>query len=126
VSFLTSTDYQVLNHAAKLTDGLITDKATVVRKNVTKEVRRMREVFDFLLAEASKNLGVQRYKGLGEMNPEQLWQTTMDPKNRRLLRVELEDAVAADEVFVTLMGDMVEPRRRFIEENALVVRNLDI
>ena len=124
--FLTSMDYQVLNRAARLADGIILEKAEAGRKNAKKEVHQMREVFRFFLEEAGKNLGVQRYKGLGEMNPSQLWETTMDPKSRRLLRVELEDVLATDEIFVTLMGDMVEPRRRFIEENALIVRNLDV
>ena len=89
-------------------------------------VTSLAAVHDVLMSGARKGLDVQRYKGLGEMNPEQLWATTMDPETRTLLQVRIEDAVAAENIFSTLMGDEVESRRTFIEENALNVRNLDV
>jgi DNA gyrase subunit B len=94
--------------------------------NVETEVATRDEMLDHILTAAKKDLQIQRYKGLGEMNPEQLWETTMDPEKRTLLQVRIDDAVETDEIFTVLMGDQVEPRRRFIEDNALDVKNLDI
>ena len=103
------------------------DKDAVVRRgDKEREVGTFREAIDWLMDEARRGQTIQRYKGLGEMNPDQLWDTTVNPETRRLMQVKIEDAIRADEIFTTLMGDHVEPRREFIERNALAVSNLDV
>ena len=124
--FFQSVEYASLAGLGVKLVGLFDGGAEVRRNERVQEVRSLREMMDWLLEEAKRGQHIQRYKGLGEMNPDQLWETTMDPATRRLLQVRIEDAVAADEVFTTLMGDHVEPRREFIEQNALDVLNLDI
>jgi DNA gyrase subunit B len=124
--FLQSGDYAQIKQTAQVLDDLLAEDAYVQRGEQKQAVRDFKQALDWLLSEVKKGLGTQRYKGLGEMNPAQLWETTMDPKSRRLLRAQIEDSIAADEIFTTLMGDVVEPRRAFIEGNALGVRNLDV
>ncbi|MDP2761865.1 MAG: DNA topoisomerase (ATP-hydrolyzing) subunit B [Sideroxyarcus sp.] len=124
--FLLSGDYVQIRHTADALNGLISPTAYASRGEQKRGVRSFKQAIEWLLEEARKGVAIQRYKGLGEMNPSQLWETTMDVKNRILLRVRIEDAVSADEVFTTLMGDVVEPRRAFIEKNALGVKNLDV
>ena len=124
--FLNSGDFFHIKEASKLLEGLLGPKAYVRRGEQTHLVTEFKQALDWLLLEVGKDFSTQRYKGLGEMNPGQLWETTMDPKNRILLRAMIEDGVAADDIFSTLMGDVVEPRRAFIENNALRVQNLDV
>ncbi|MDD5329093.1 MAG: DNA topoisomerase (ATP-hydrolyzing) subunit B [Sulfuricella sp.] len=124
--FLQSGDYVQLSKTAQILDGLLREGAGIKRGERSQAVSEFKQVMDWLLEEVKRGMGIQRYKGLGEMNPEQLWETTMDPRVRRLLKVQIEDIIAADGIFTTLMGDQVEPRRAFIENNALGARNLDI
>ena len=124
--FVQSGDYAQIERTAKVLQGLLGEGAYIKRGDHMHPVGTFREAIDWVLSEVQRGISTQRYKGLGEMNPEQLWETTMDPKTRRLLRTQIEDAISADEIFTTLMGDQVEPRRNFIESNALGVRNLDV
>ncbi len=124
--FVGSGEYRAMRSLGDRLAGLIQAGATVQRGDKTQAVASFDEAFEWLMDEARRGQTIQRYKGLGEMNPEQLWETTMDITARRLLKVKIEDGVAADEVFTTLMGDQVEPRREFIEKNALAVSNLDV
>ena len=125
-AFFNSADYQLIAQFVDQVGDMLGEQSFVSRGERQQTVSKFGEAYHWLMREARKGLNIQRYKGLGEMNPDQLWETTMDPENRRLLNVRIEDAIAADEVFTTLMGDQVEPRRVFIETNALNVNNLDV
>ncbi|MFM7798207.1 MAG: toprim domain-containing protein, partial [Planctomycetota bacterium] len=124
--FFASAEYARIAELARTLSGLIGEGAFVQRGESRHEVSTFREAIDWLFEHAKRGQTIQRYKGLGEMNPAQLWETTLNPEVRRLMQVRIEDAMAADEVFTTLMGDEVEPRREFIEKNALSVANLDV
>ncbi|RKP45556.1 DNA topoisomerase (ATP-hydrolyzing) subunit B [Trinickia fusca] len=124
--FLLTADYQQLLNTANTFKGLIGAGALIKRGERSLAVADFKSAMRWLIADAERNVSKQRYKGLGEMNPGQLWETTMDPNVRRLLRVQIEDAIAADGIFTTLMGDEVEPRRAFIESNALRAGNIDV
>ena len=124
--FLATGDAAQIRAAADVLQDLIHPGAVVRRGEKQQAVKSFKNALDWLLAEARGSVAIQRYKGLGEMNPEQLWETTMDPQVRRLLRVQIEDGVVSEDIFSKLMGEEVEPRRAFIESNALAVRNLDV
>src|SRR5690606_2619034 len=119
-------ELRALKDAAALLHGLVRDGAQIIRGNRALPVASFAQAQAWLLEEAKRGRAIQRFKGLGEMNPEQLWDTTVNPDTRRLLQVRIEDAVAADQIFSTLMGDVVEPRRAFLDDNALKVSNLDV
>ena len=124
--FFNSVEYRRITELGNNLNGLLSDDAYAKRGDKEQPVNSFRQALEWLMEDAKKGQHVQRYKGLGEMNPDQLWETTMNADSRRLLQVSIEDAVSADQIFATLMGDQVEPRREFIETHALTVENLDV
>ena len=124
--FIASGEYASIRALGERLEKYFAKESTIQRADKTQKITNIDGMLEWLMGEARRGQTIQRYKGLGEMNPEQLWETTMDPKTRRLLKVSVDDVVAVEEVFTTLMGDQVEPRRDFIEKNALDVSNLDI
>jgi DNA gyrase subunit B len=125
-NFFNSRDYKSIAAYADDTLGLFDDNSYVQLGERKRQVSSFKQAFDWMMREVKKGQHIQRYKGLGEMNPDQLFETTLDPNSRIMLQVTIEDAIAADEIFTTLMGDVVEPRRDFIVKHALDVANLDI
>jgi DNA gyrase subunit B len=125
-SFFAGADFKPIAEAAAQLSGLVQAGAEVRRGDKRQGIAKFAEAHVWLMDETKRGRTISRFKGLGEMNPEQLWDTTVNPDTRRLLQVSIEDAVAADQIFSTLMGDVVEPRRAFIEQNALRVSNLDV
>jgi len=124
--FFISKHYKQIILLGKTLNRLVENGASIRRHDRKQSVNDFKSVVKWLMKEARRGQQIQRYKGLGEMNPEQLWDTTINPDTRRLMQVRIEDVVGSDAIFTTLMGDNVEPRREFIERNALTVENLDV
>jgi DNA gyrase subunit B len=124
--FFDTNEYKHIMALSEKLSDLLGDGAYVKRGERNGGIESFADAVEWLMNEARRGQSIQRYKGLGEMNPDQLWDTTVNPETRRLMQVKIEDAVKADEIFTTLMGDQVEPRREFIEKNALTVANLDV